>query len=283
MIELLGCPMHLGVSDAGLKKSIDHLNSLYTDLNIKKIEEIELPEQALSNLKNLNSIAATCELLAEATDKVIENGNIPLCIGGDHALAIGTVSGSAKRNHRLGLFWIDSHSDINTDSSTLTGNIHGMPVSAVMGFGNEQLVSIYGTEPKILPQNVVLFGVRDMDPPESQIIEKLGVRCYTWSEIVKRNLQVCLDEAKEYLCEIDKLHVSFDLDSMNPDIIKGVTVPVKDGFTPEDVNYIINDCLSRYKIASIDLVEYNPAYDEDGYTAKFTYSIIQQILKNQTL
>lgn len=278
MYEIIGCPMHWGVSEDGLKRSIDVLNERYADLNIKKIDEIEMPEENLSNLKNLNSVVATCTKLAEVTDEIISTGKTPICIGGDHSLAMGTVSGSAKSNKKMGLLWVDSHSDINTDVSTISGNIHGMPVSALMGFGNEKLVSIYGADPKVLPQHVVLFGVRDMDPLEVEIVEKLDIRCYTYHEIVTRGLKVCLDEVKEYLNDINKLHISFDLDSMDPDIIKGVTVPVKSGFVEEDVNQTIDYCLDNFEIASIDIVEFNPKFDEDLYTAEYTNSLIKRII-----
>lgn len=279
MIDLIGCPMHYGVSDDGLKQSIDTLNKLYTDLGIRKINTINVAEQALENLKNLNSVIATCELLAYEVDKIIQAGRTPLCIGGDHSLAIGTISGSAKKNKRLGLLWVDSHSDINTASSTITGNIHGMPVSAVMGYGEEKLVKVYGESPKVLPQNVVLFGLRDVDPLEYDIIDRLGVKCYFYKDIVSRGLDVCLNEAREYLANTDCLHLSFDLDSMNPELIKGVTVPVKGGFVESDVEAILNYCFKSFTIASADLVEYNPKYDTDKYTAQYAYKLIQMFKK----
>lgn len=270
--------MHLGVSEKGLKESIDALNNRYSDLNIKKINEVIVEEENLDNLKNLNSVVATCTNLAKETDDIIRSGKTPICIGGDHSLAMGTVSGSAKTNKKLGLLWVDSHSDINTDVTTITGNIHGMPVSALMGFGNEKLASIYGTDPKVLPQHVVLFGVRDMDPLECDIVEKLNIRCYTYDEITSRGLDVCLNEVKQYLSDINKLHVSFDLDSMNPEIIKGVTVPVKSGFVENDIDRIMDYCIDNFQLASIDIVEYNPKFDEDLYTAEYTYSVIKRII-----
>lgn len=287
MYKLIGCPMHFGVSDKGLKKSIDALNKRYADLKIKKIKEVNAKEvltedenmDSLDNLKNLSSVVLTCQSIAQEVDEIVSNGEIPLFIGGDHSASIGSVSGAAQSQTKLGLLWIDSHSDINTDASTITGNIHGMPVSALMGFGNEKLVTIGSSEPKVLPQHIVLFGVRDMDPLERDIIERLGIKCYTYEFIEKTGLKKCLKEVKKYLSDINKLHISFDLDSMNPDIIKGVTVPVKDGFVEEDVYTIIDYTLDSFDLSSIDIVEYNPKYDEDLYTAEFTYGLIKRILE----
>ncbi len=278
MYELVGCAMHVGVSDKGLKKSIDTLNKQYSNLNIRKIKEIQVEEDNLTNLKNLNSVVATCNEISQEINNVISNGNTPIFIGGDHSSAIGTVSGAALNTSKLGLLWVDSHSDINTDVSTISGNIHGMPVSAIMGFGNEKLVAISSTEPKVLPQHVVLFGVRDMDPLEKEIVERLDIKVYTYDEVKQRGIKPCMDEAKEYLHDINKLHVSFDLDSMNPDIIKGVTVPVKDGFVEDDVYEIMDYSLDNFDISSIDIVEYNPKYDTDFYTAEFTNTLINRII-----
>lgn len=280
MYELIGCPMHLGVSNKGkgLQQSIDALNGRFKDLHIKKIEEIVQSEDNLLNLINLNGVVATCNRIAEETDAIVKRGNIPLFIGGDHSAAMGTVSGVTNNYQDIGVIWVDSHSDINTDETTITGNIHGMPVSAILGYGEEKLVNIYHSKTKVLPQNVVIFGARDIDPLEKEIIEQLNVKVYSYEEIVCRGLDVCLNEVKEYLSHTTKLHISFDLDSMNPDIIKGVSVPVKDGFTQQDVYSIFDYLLDEFSVSSIDIVEYNPVFDTDSYTAEFIYSLIQKIL-----
>ncbi|WMJ22219.1 arginase [Paludicola sp. MB14-C6] len=278
MYELIGCPMHLGVSNKGLQQSINSLNVRYPDLNIKKIDEIIVPEENLKNLKNLNSVVATCTSIAKETNAIAKRGNIPLFVGGDHASAIGTISGVANNVKGLGLIWVDAHSDINTDVSTISGNIHGMPVSVVMGYGEEKLVNICEIDTKILPQNIVLFGVRDMDPLEKDIVERLNIKVYTYHEVIERGLEVCLKEAKDYLSNITKLHISFDLDVMNPELIKGVSVPVKDGFNEQEVDHIFDFLLEEFPISSIDIVEYNPICDTDLHTAEFTYSLIQKIL-----
>jgi len=283
MLELIGCPMHLGVSDDGLKDAVSALNARFPELAIREIPEVILPEEGLPNLKNLNSVAVTCEKIAEEEYRVLSEGNTPLFIGGDHAAAIGSISGAAAACREMGLLWVDAHSDINTDVTTLTGNIHGMPVAALMGFGNEKLCSVFSEKfsspetPKVLPQHTVLYGVRDMDPLEISIIERLNVRVYTWEEIAARGQAECLQEAAAYLSECRALHLSFDLDSMDPSHIRGVTVPVKGGFSEADVFFLFDWLRGHCLLCSIDIVEYNPRYDTDGVTGGFVSRLIQRI------
>lgn len=280
MYELIGCPSHYGVPGKGdgLTEGIRALNERLSDCPIREIPERTLPEENLPNLKYLNSVAATNCDIAAAVNEIKCRKNTPLFIGGDHATAIGSVSGDASAENRLGLIWIDAHSDINTDASTITGNIHGMPVSALMGFGNEKLCTVFGDEPKVLPKHVVLFGLRDVDPLEADIIERLDIKCYYFSEIMRRGIDICLNEAREYLSGIDRLHISFDLDSMDPAYIKGVSVPVPDGFLEQDVFGIFQNLLTSFDISAIDIVEYNPTKDSDGETGAFTERLIRRIL-----
>ena len=285
MFELIGCPMHYGVSDDGLKQAIAALNERFPDLGIREIPEVDCAEDGLPNLKNLNSVIATCEAIAAEEDRVIRAGKTPLFIGGDHAAAMGSIAGAAANCEKLGLLWIDAHADINTDITSITGNIHGMPVSAVMGFGNERLCSIFGDHfdslelAKVKPQHAVLFGVRDLDPLEVEIVDRLGVRSYSYTEVMERGIEVCLREAMKYLCGTSRLHVSFDLDSMDPDIIKGVTVPVKSGFHEDDVLRMFGWLQGHCNLSSVDIVEYNPVYDTDGRTGEFVNTLIEKITK----
>lgn len=278
MYRFIGCPMHIGVSDDGLKSSIETLLSEYPKLKLEKVDVIIKNENNLDNLKNKESIIATCNILAEKTHKIVQNNDIPICIGGDHSLSIGTVSGAVKDRENIGLLWVDSHSDINTDKTTVTGNIHGMPVSALMGLGDSDLCNVYEYKNKIDYKNIVLFGLRDVDPPEKEIIEKYNIKAFYYDDIVKDGLTSSLLKVKEYLKDVDKLHLSFDLDSMDPEIIKGVTVPVKDGFNKDDALQIINFVLENFDILSADIVEFNPKYDTDKETVKFLKVLIDRFL-----
>lgn len=277
MVEAFGCPMHFGVSDEGLKESISQLNRRFPALSIREIPEEERPEEGIPRLKNRNSVIATCERIAAQEDRILKEGNTPLFFGGDHAAAMGTVAGSALHTGRLGLLWIDAHTDINTDTTTITGNIHGMPVSALLGHGDAGLCSIYQIKPKVRPEDVVFFGIRDMDPPEEELVKQWNIRCYLYSEIEERGLEVCFLEALERLRPVTGLHVSFDLDSMDPAVIRGVTVPVPGGFREEDVFLMFNLLQRQESLLALDIVEYNPVYDTDGHTGDFVRLLAEKI------
>lgn len=278
--SLYGCPMHLGVSNAGITGAINTLKAHYPEFNIEKIDEIYKEGLDLPNLKNLDSVVATCEDIAKKASKIVKDGEIPIFIGGDHAAVIGSISGVCEHKKNLGLFWVDSHSDINTEKTTVTGNIHGMPVSALLNMGEEKLTSIHFEGEKILPQNVVLFGLRDVDPPEQEIINQLGIKAFTHQDIVDKGLVSCLIEAKEHFSRCNGVHLSFDLDSIDPDIIKGVSVPVLGGFNKQDAVDIMQFCLENLDLTSIDIVEFNPANDQDGETLAFLAELINLILHN---
>mgnify|MGYP001035949409 CR=1 FL=1 len=282
MFELIGCPMHCGVPDIGkgLCEGTDTLNRLFPELRIRKIPEILCDEGAeRPNLKMLQSVIATCEAIAREENAVKQRGNIPVFIGGDHACGLGTVGGSAATEERLGLIWVDAHSDINTDVSTISGRIHGMPVSALMGYGEPSLCSIFGEEPKILPQDVVLFGVRDMDPLEVEIVERLNIACYSYEEIQANGLAASLEKAVRHFRHTSRLHISFDLDAMDPEQIPGVTVPVPSGFSEEDIFSIFGYLLGHCNVASMDIVEFNPLNDIENRTADFVRRLIHKICK----
>lgn len=279
MFEMFGCPMHFGLSNIENTEALASLNSRFPELNIAVVPERARQESGDTRLKNLNSVVATCGDIAAAARAIIERGNRPLFIGGDHSSAMGTVSASADGRPDMGLIWIDAHTDINTESTTVTGNIHGMPVAALTGMGDSRLCRIYNDSvPKIKKEHVVFFGTRDMDPPEAETVERLGIKVFTYSEIEERGLKACLDSAIEYLSCCSGLHVSFDLDAADPNIITGVSVPVQGGFTTEQVAYQFSELFSRCDVVSADIVEYNPVRDRDGQSAALVKSLVDFVM-----
>lgn len=280
MYHIFGCPMHFGVGDKGLTYSLDYLNDYCKDLNITMLPEITMPEYNLKNLKNLNSVIATCEQIAEEGYAAIKNGETPLFIAGDHSSVIGTISASSACHENLGLIWIDAHPDINTDATTVTGNIHGMPVAALLGMGEQKLTQILTPEQKIKAENIVMIGLRDIDPPEAEFLEQLHIKHYTYDQVIEQGLESCLNETISYLSHLKHIHISFDIDVMNPDIMPGVSVPVPDGFNEEEAFYIMNRLVNELPIASYDIVEYNAEHDIDDKTAEFTKRLAHFILEH---
>lgn len=160
MNHIFGCPMHYGVGAPGLINSLDYLQSFCPELDIDILPEITRPEENLSNLKHLNSVIASCSQIAESGYHALCKGESPLYITGDHSSAIGSVSAAGTYCEDLGLIWIDAHPDINTDKTTVTGNIHGMPVAALIGMGEQSLTRILSDKPKVKPSNIVMLGLR---------------------------------------------------------------------------------------------------------------------------
>lgn len=280
MFHIFGCPMHFGVGDKGLTYSLDYFNDYCKDLEITMLPEITMPEYNLKNLKNLNSVIATCEQIAEEGRKAIKNGEVPLFIAGDHSSVIGTISASATCYDNLGLIWIDAHPDINTDATTVTGNIHGMPVAALLGMGEKRLTQILTPDVKLRPENIVMIGLRDINPPEATFLEKLKIRHYTYDEVLKRGLEACLNDTVSYLSHLKHVHISFDIDVMDPAFLPGVSVPVPDGFKEAEAFRIMDRLMTELPISSYDIVEYNAEHDTDDKTAAFAKKLAHFILKH---
>lgn len=282
-MHIYGCPMHYGVGDKGLTTSLDYLSEHYPDLHFPMISEITKEEQNLPNLKNLNSVVATCEAISSYAFQVLQNDETPLFIAGDHSAVMGSISASSEYmwdNHEedIGLIWVDAHPDINTDETTVTGNIHGMPVAALLGLGEKSLTDFLSERPKLKPENIVMLGLRDIDPPEQQILDKYNIRYYTYAQICERGLDVCLKETINHLSRLSAIHMSFDIDSMNPDIMPGVSVPVADGFTIPEVRQIFQTLLPAMPFIAYDIVEYNHAHDKNDVTADFLHELVQMLL-----
>ncbi len=276
MYSVYGCPMHYGVGDEGLIYSIDYLNQLY-DLQIPVIPEITIMDESAPNLKNLASIVSTCKVIAKHQNRIIEYKETPLFIAGDHSAVIGSISGTSVNYKDLGLIWIDAHPDINTDETTVTGNIHGMPVAALLGMGEKSLTRILSDEPKLAAKNIVMIGIRDIDPPEQIFLDQLNIKYFTYNDVCRIGLEQCIEESIAHLSHCDGVHISFDIDSMDPTIMPGVSVPVESGFHISDVYTMLDAFLARLPVAAMDIVEYNMVHDIDNVTSNFLIELVEHI------
>lgn len=215
--------------------------------------------------KYLSECTNACRDTARAVGKAIAAGRFPLTIGGDHALGLGTVCGSAARwgTDELSLVWVDAHTDINTEKSSFSGNIHGMPVAALLGLCGRELSAIGTRAPVLRPENVHIFFARDIDPPEEEIIRENGVNLYRMSEIREKGL---LPTAMKMCGRIKTpaVHVSWDVDSLDSGIFTATGLPIPEGPSPEDVSKLLCTLAATGKVTAMDCVEYNPLRDEDG-------------------
>lgn len=276
--HIFGVNNYNGVHVEGLKDSLYDIKEYIPEMEI--IEEI-LEDEDDYIAKNFNTVVTTSNNVFEFSDKKIKEGYIPLLFGGDHSVAIGSISATANNYKNLGLLWIDAHTDINTEASSISKNIHGMPVSYLLGNNNEKLSKIGGFKPKLLPDNIVYFGLRDVEPQEKEIINKLNIKSYYYNEIQERGIEICFKEALEYLNKCNSLHIQFDFDSMDPTIFPAVSVPVQSGFNQKEVIYMFDNILSNDKVIAIDLVEYNKSFDKNEESLNFAKKLIDKILNEE--
>ena len=219
-------------------KKLEQLGYKVEDTGDINIEIMERQKVSNPKLKYLDEILKTSKMLAARVEKVLEQKKFPLCIGGDHSMALGTIAGISsyckKNNLTLGVIWIDAHADMNTDQTTPSGNIHGMPLAASLGLGYDDLVNLYGFTPKLKPENCAVIAARSIDPQERLNIKKLDLNVYTMSDVDKLGVHRIISRVlKQFKEKVDHIHVSFDVDSVDPNFAPGVGTPVPGGLNLE--------------------------------------------------
>ena len=271
--------MHVAGVVPALKK-IGHEVVGMHNIGQVSMEAAELGEK---NARYLGVISEVCRDLAGTVEGTLDQGEFPLVLGGDHSQAIGTISGMAKhlrrKNLDLGVFWCDAHTDMNTPDSSPSGNIHGMPLSVLLGNGPKELTSIAGRTPALKPENVVIFGVRQVDAKEAKLVKELGVRVFTMSEIDARGASACLEEAMEILNKASGgIHLSYDLDGSDPMVAPGVGTPVPGGLNFRESHLVCEVLARSNKLVGMEVVELNPTMDTENKTGKFAVWLIQSAL-----
>jgi arginase len=258
---------------AGLEARLEALGHRVTDGGNILVEIAETQASGDRNARYLKQIAETCTRTADAVKKTLEEGITPLVLGGDHSLAAGTVSGVAdfyrQQNQKIGVIWIDAHSDINTPETSPSGNVHGMPLAALLGLGPEALGNIYGYSPKIAPENTVIIGVRDIDAAERANIRRAGVaEVYTMRDIDERGMRTVMEEALRAAGRgTVGYHVSLDMDWIDPEDAPGVGTPVRGGATYREAHLAMEILADHGRMLSFEIVEVNPVIDEHNRTA----------------
>ena len=278
MYSIYGCPMHYGVGDEGLMYSLDYLNQYY-DLYIPAVPEITVPEKNLPNLKNLGSVVSTCWAIAKYQHHVIRHKDIPLFIAGDRSAVIGSVSATSACYENLGLIWIGAFPDMLTPQPTVTGNIQQLSAAALLGFGEKSLTSILSFQTKVRPENMVMIGLQKITPSEQELLNKLQIKYYTYDDTCRIGLSTCIDEAIRSLPHMDAVHLSFSIDSMDPTLMPGVSVPGEKGFTQSDVYELFGRFLQELPVAAIDIAEFNMAHDVGHRTSDFIHTLVDHIME----
>ena len=263
---------------AGLEYKLEQLGHAVEDGGNVAVAMPEQKNPGNPDAKYLKEITATCTKQADQVLKTLEAGKIPLSLGGDHSMAVGSVSGVAefyrRQNQKVGLLWMDAHSDINTPGTSPSGNVHGMPLGAIMGLGPAELANIYNWSPKINPENCVLVGIRDVDIHEKENIRRAGIHAFTMRDIDERGMRTVMEEALRLAGRgTVGYHVSLDMDWIDPEDAPGVGTPVEGGATYREAHLAMEIIADHGRMLSFEIVEVNPVFDEHNQTAELAVEL----------
>ncbi len=300
VVNLIGFPMDLGADRRGvdmgpsalrianLKQKLEKLGYKVIDSGDIFIQNMERQKITNPKLKYLNEILRTSKIFAGRIEKVLEKDQFPLCLGGDHSMAIGTIAGISsyckKNKLNLGVIWIDAHTDMNTDETSPSGNIHGMPMAVAVGLGNKKLVDFYGFSPKVKADNCALIGVRSIDHLERLNIKKMGLPVYTMSDVDKIGIHRIISRVlKQFKEKVDHIHVSFDLDSVEPDIAPGVGTPVPGGLSYREAHLLMESIAECGCMSSLEISEVNPILDRKNRSAEFAVDLVASSMGQRIL
>ncbi|HKS68317.1 MAG TPA: arginase [Candidatus Acidoferrales bacterium] len=290
-IRIIGVPMDLGASRrgvdmgpstlrvAGLQARLKQLGHQVEDIGNIVVKQPEEQHYGVKNAKYLDEIADTCKGLGEITAKALDEGFLPLVLGGDHSIAVGTMAGVAahyrKDSKRIGLIWLDAHGDMNTPESSPSGNVHGMPLASIMGYGPSELTELAGIKPMVEPRSVALVGVRDLDSKERRLMKDSGVHPFTMRDIDERGMREVMAEALRFTSDDTAgVAVSLDMDFVDPSDAPGVGTPVRGGVTYREAHLALEMIADSRSMVSFELVEINPVIDLHNTTATLGVELV---------
>lgn len=299
-IAVLGAPLDLGAARrgvdmgpsairlAGLNAKLQHLGYDVRDLGNVAVEQPESTPTGPNAARYLHQIAGTCRNLAEAVDRAVGEGKFPVVLGGDHSVAVGTISGVAnqyrKAGKNVGVIWVDAHADMNTPESSPSGNVHGMPLACCIGHGARELTHIFDWGPKVNSGNVVLIGIRDLDAREREYVRDWGVTAFTMRDIDERGLRSVLEQALYIASDgTAGFHLSFDMDAVDPDEAPGVGTPVRGGITYREAHLAMETVCDCRGMLSMEVVEVNPVLDQANRTALLAVELVTSAMGKKIL
>lgn len=299
-ISIVGVPMDLGADRRGVDMGPSALR--YANLN-EKLKELGHAVADLGDLdviipetrhfgdpraKYLREIVDACGRLANLVLDIREAGRTPLVLGGDHSIAVGTVAGMSesfrRQGKKIGLIWFDAHADFNTPEISPSGNVHGMPMAAIMGYGAKELTHILGFSPKVQPEYAVMVGIREVDRDERELVKKSGVRVFTMKDIDRRGIGAVMDDALSIVTNgTDGFAATLDADFLDPYESPGVATPVRGGADYREAHLAMEMLADTKKMVSFEITEINPILDEHNKTAHFGMELILSAFGKQIL
>jgi len=291
-VYLLGVPMDLGAGRRGVDMgpSALRLARLEPTLetlghNVSDLGNVDVPVAEAVGLTGelpfADAIAGTCAAACLRL-AALPSGSFPIALGGDHSISMGTVPGAAGEA-RVGVLWIDAHADLNTPATSPSGNVHGMPVAHLLGLGDERFTAIWGGGQRVRPSDLVYLGLRSVDPPEREVIERAGIAAYSMKEIDLRGIAAVAQEALARLAGVERLHVSFDADVLDPSLAAGVGTPVPGGLNYREAHLLMELLADSGRVSSLDLVEVNPILDRGNETAATVVELTASLLGKRIL
>jgi arginase len=290
-IRIIGVPMDLGASRrgvdmgpsalrvAGLQPKLKQLGRQVEDVGNILVPQPEEQPYGEKKARFLGEIAETCKSLAETVRKTLDEDHFPLVLGGDHSIAAGTVAGAAahfqKDSRRIGLIWLDAHGDMNTPDTSPSGNVHGMPLAAIMGSGPAELTQLAGIMPMVEPRSVSLVGIRELDAKERRFVKESGVHVFTMRDIDERGMREVMAEALRFAGDDTAgIAVSLDMDFVDPADAPGVGTPVRGGVTYREAHLALEMIADTRSMVSFELVEVNPVIDIHNTTATLGVELV---------
>ena len=300
IIHVLGVPMDLGsgrrgvdmgpsaIRIAGLADRLAELGHKVVDEGDVGIKNMEALKVGDVRARYLGEIARASRLICNKVERSVGKGPFPRVLGGDHSISVGTVSAIAmaarREGKRIGLLWVDAPGDINTPATSPSGTIHGMPVAALLGEGPQELTSIGGEGPKVDPRNVAMVAIRSLDEGEKVRLKSYGVEVHTMSEVDRSGIDKVMKEALARVTDgTDRVHVSFDLDAVDPTVAPGVGTPVKGGLDYREAHLLMEMLSDSGAMTSLEMVEVNPILDDRNASAAFAVELVQSAFGKRIL
>jgi arginase len=289
-VAVIGAPLDLGqdrrgvdmgpsaIRYAGLDSRLADLGRPVTDWGNVESAVAEAAEQGEANARFLMPVMRTCERIAALVRRAAEAGEVPVVLGGDHSVALGSIGGLASLYGPGGVIWIDAHGDLNTPETTPSGNVHGMVLAAVLGLGGPAFESSAWPLPAVDPQRVALVGVRSLDAGERERVKELGVKVFTMSDVDRLGVERAIRESLTHIAGPGFVHVSLDMDAVDPEVAPGVGTPVRGGLNYREAHLALELVAESGLLTSLDVVEVNPVFDRQNETAQLAVELVASAL-----
>jgi arginase len=289
-VAVIGAPLDLGsgrrgvdmgpsaIRYAGLDARLEELGRTVEDWGNVESAVAEATEVGDESVRFLLQVLRTCERVAELVARATENGCLPLVLGGDHSVALGSMGGLASVHGPGGVIWIDAHGDLNTPNTTPSGNVHGMVLGAALGLGGETFASASWPLPSVDPKRVALVGVRSLDPGERERVHDLGLKVFTMSDVDKLGVEHAVRESLAHVAGPGFVHLSLDMDAVDPEVAPGVGTPVRGGLSYREAHLALELIAESQLIGSLDVVEVNPIFDRQNETGQLAVELVASAL-----